>query len=268
MPSPEISEAARTITENLNEAMRFFGRARHNGEVQDYPGVSIVYCGLDYAAFNAAVLSDPIRGGDADLTARITTPARHFRERRLRWSYWYCDDYVGKPLLRRARSLLERQGLAELTTAPGMIAEELTPPCRDLPVIEVKPVTDAAGRAAFAHVTSATFDVPWPVCREIYGSELAWLGSFRGYIGSVNGIAVTTTAVVAVAGVAGIYSVGTLPAYRGRGYAEALMRRVLQEVERETGIRRTALQSTRSGYSLYTRLGYRPVTSYTVFMTD
>ena len=64
MPSPDISEAARTITDNLNEAMRVFGRARHNGEVHDFPGVSMVYCGLD-AAFNAAVLSDPVcgRGG-------------------------------------------------------------------------------------------------------------------------------------------------------------------------------------------------------------
>ena len=124
---------------------------------------------------------------------------------------------------------------------------------RELPNIEVKSVADANSRSAFANVTSATFDVPWTVCREVYGSERAWLGSFRGYIGCINGIAVTTTAVVIAGGIAGIYSVGTLPAYRGRGYAEALMRRVLQEVEGATGIRRTALQSTRSGYSLYTR---------------
>ena len=264
MCSPDV----RTVTDNLTEAMRFFGRARTNGEVDELPGVSLIYCGLDYAAFNAAVLSSPIPSDGAELEQRISGPAEHFKSRRLRWSYWYCDDYVGKPFLRRARALLEKQGMSQLTDAPGMMASGLAPPSRELPDIEVKPVCDSITRGAFAHITSIAFDVPWSVCREVYVPERAWRGSFRGFLGYVNGIAVTSTAVVMAGGVAGIYSVGTLPGHRSRGYAEALMRAVLEQMKNDTGCERTTLQSTRSGYHLYLRMGYRVVTNYTVYMTD
>ena len=113
-----------------------------------------------------------------------------------------------------------------------------------------------------------SFEVPWTICREVYGSERAWQGSFRGYVGFVDGMPVATTAVVVAAGVAGIYSVGTLPGNRGRGYAEALMRDVLEKVRQETGVERTILQSTRTGFSMYSRMGYQPVTAFTVFITE
>lgn len=262
------SSDVRAITDNLTEAMRFFGRARHDAEIHEMPGVAVIYCGLDYAAFNAAVLSWPITDSDAELEQRIHVPAAHFENRKLRWSYWYCDDYIGKPLAGRAKSLLEQHRMSELTEAPGMIAERLAPPARPLPPVEVKPVFDQATRSAFAHITSIAFDVPWNVCRDVYGAERAWQGAFRGYVGYSNEVAISTTAIVVTAGLAGVYSVGTLPAHRGRGYAEALMRQVLEQIRNETGIERTALQSTRSGQHLYTRMGYRPVTNYTVYITD
>jgi ribosomal protein S18 acetylase RimI-like enzyme len=132
----------------------------------------------------------------------------------------------------------------------------------------VRPVADETTRAAFGHITSLSFEVPWTICREVYGAERAWRGSFRGYVGFVDGNAVSTTAVVVASGVAGIYSVGTIPGKRGRGYAEALMRDVLERVREETGVERTVLQSTRTGFSMYSRMGYQPVTTFTVFITD
>lgn len=259
---------ARTITSNLGEAMRFFGRARPDAEIHEMPGVSVIYCGLDYAAFNAGVMGNSSPGDDAELERRIEAPARHFESRGLRWSYWYCDDLVGRSLLSRARALLQRHGLVELTDAPGMVAQRLAPPARELPAIEVRAVSDEATRSAFAHITSLSFEVPWTICRDVYGSERAWQGSFRGYVGFVDGLAVSTTAVVVAAGVAGIYSVGTLPGKRGRGYAEALMRDVLDRIRAETGVERTVLQSTRTGFAMYARMGYEPVTNFSVYITQ
>jgi GNAT superfamily N-acetyltransferase len=261
------SPDARAINDNLVEAMRFFGRARENGHTTELSGASVVYCGLDYAAFNAAVMCHPVRGRAEDLDLRILDPAIYFETRRLRWSYWFCDDYVGKRLLPRARSMLEKHGLRELTEAPGMMVSHLPAQTRPLPPLDVRTVSDAATRAAFAHITSVSFDVPWTVCREVYGAERAWTGSFRGYVGYSNGLAVCTIAIVVAADVAGVYSVGTLPGHRGRGYAEAIMRVVLDSIRAETGVQRSALQATRSGYSLYVRMGYKPVTRFSVFIT-
>jgi len=248
--------------------MRFFGRARDNGYVRELPGAALIYCGLDYAAFNAGVMSQPVAGDAAALEQSINGPAAQFESRNLRWSYWYCDDYVGKPLVRRARLLLERHHMSELTEAPGMVADHVAPPSRALPALEIRAVADVATRSAFAHITSIAFEVPWNICREIYGSERAWQGTFRGFVGYANGMAIVSTAAVVKAGVVGIYSVGTLPGHRGRGYAETLMRHVLGVVREETGVERTVLQSTRSGQHLYSKMGYRQITNYTVFITD
>jgi len=158
--------------------------------------------------------------------------------------------------------------MSELTEAPGMITERINPATRALPAVEVKPVADAVTRSAFAHITSISFDVPWSVCREVYGAERAWNGSFRGFVGYASGVAVSTTAVVITKDLVGIYSVGTLPGQRRRGYAESLMRQVLQKIRNETGIERTGLQSTRSGHHLYSQMGFRVATNYTVYITD
>ena len=104
-----LSDDVRAITENLTEAMRFFGRSRDNGSVRELAGATLIYCGLDYAAFNAGVMSQPVSGDSAALDQSINGPADYFEAQNLRWSYWYCDDYVGKQLARRARVLFDRQ---------------------------------------------------------------------------------------------------------------------------------------------------------------
>ncbi len=59
----------------------------------------------------------------------------------------------------------------------------------------------------------------------------------------------------------GVYAVGTLPPWRRRGLARALMEHVLADVERR-GARTATLQSTRMGQRLYESLGFRPAGRY------
>jgi ribosomal protein S18 acetylase RimI-like enzyme len=56
--------------------------------------------------------------------------------------------------------------------------------------------------------------------------------------------------------VAGIYSVGTLPEFRGRGFGVAVTRAAIEEARRR-GYRLCVLQSSPKGYPLYRRLGFR-----------
>ena len=58
MPEPEV----RAVADNLLQALRFFGHARASSEIQDLPGVSLIFCGLNYAAFNAALVAQPVEG--------------------------------------------------------------------------------------------------------------------------------------------------------------------------------------------------------------
>jgi ribosomal protein S18 acetylase RimI-like enzyme len=66
----------------------------------------------------------------------------------------------------------------------------------------------------------------------------------------------------------GVYSLGTLPQYQGCGYGETLLRHALDDIGKRTGITRSVLQSTDEGLKLYQRMGYRPVTSFSVYTRE
>jgi predicted acetyltransferase len=59
----------------------------------------------------------------------------------------------------------------------------------------------------------------------------------------------------------GLYTVGTVPAMRRRGFARALVEHVLADAQR-AGARTATLQSTRMGQPLYESLGFEPVGRY------
>lgn len=264
MPEDE----ALTVAENLLEALRFFGQARADAEIRDLPGVSLIFCGLNYAAFNAALQARPIDGDAQELGRLIDVSAEHFEARSLRWTYWLCQDFLKQSLRREAPRVFKRHGLRHLTEAPGMYTDRLMPTTRILPVLDVRPVDDEVTRAAFAEVMSTAFEIPHSVSMSVYGAERAWRGTFKGYVGYSNGRAVTTAASVITGDVIGLYSVATLPQHRRLGFAESIMRRVIQEARESRGVSRTVLQATSSGLSLYEAMGYRTVTSFNVFISD
>jgi ribosomal protein S18 acetylase RimI-like enzyme len=264
MPEDQVH----AVAENLLEALRFFGQARADAEIRDLPGVSLIFCGLNYAAFNAALQARPIEADAAELGRLIDVSAEHFDARSLRWTYWLCEDFLQQPLRREAPRVFRRHGLRQLTEAPGMYAEHLAPAKRSLPSLDVRAVADEPTRGAFAEVMSTAFEIPHSVSLSVYGAERAWKGTFQGYVGYSNGRAVTTAAAVITGDVIGLYSVATLPQHRRLGFAEAIMRHVIQQAQQTRGISRSVLQSTSSGFSLYEAMGYRRVTSFSVFISD
>lgn len=263
-----LADQARAVAENLLEALRFFGQARADAEIRDLPGISLIFCGLNYAAFNAALQARPIEGDAHELSHLIDVSAEQFDARSLRWTYWVCDDFLNQPLRREAQRVFKRHGLRHLTEAPGMYTEHLAPPTRSLPVLDVRPVADEPTRSAFAELMSIAFEIPHSVSMSVYGAERAWKGSFQGYVGYSNGRVVTTAAVVITGDIVGLYSVATLPQHRRLGFAEAIMRQVIQQAREKRGVSRTVLQATSSGLSLYEAMGYRTVTSFNVFISD
>jgi ribosomal protein S18 acetylase RimI-like enzyme len=262
-----LAREIHSISSNLLESMRFFGRAHSAGEVCDHPGVSLIFCGLNYAAFNAAILSDTAVAQPADLHRLIQVPVQQFGSRRLRWTYWLCDDYLEPHVRREAKTMFSKFGLHPLTEPPGMFADRLLAPRRALPAVEMRPVIDEPTRLAFAHITSVGFEIPGNVCRQIYGSRQAWSGRFQGFVGYVKGLPVCTAATVVSDNVVGLYSVATLPNQRRRGYAEATMRQALNLARVTTGIEATVLQSTEEGFPLYQQMGYRKLTRFSVYIS-
>ena len=104
----------------------------------------------------------------------------------------------------------------------------------------------------------------------VAGLAAGWLPRWtarRALAAETRELAVTTVAVVVAADSIGIYSVSTLSPYRRKGYAESLMRQVIGQYTRQTGIERAVLQATRAGFDMYRKMGFRPVSHFTVYMT-
>lgn len=217
--------------------------------------------------FNAAFLSGPSAQA-SDLERRIALASVHFRARGIPWAFWVCEDLVDPKTRRHLGSAFERHGLYRAVELPGMAAERLLPPHRELPVLDIRRVCDQRTRLAFCDVGSTCFNVPIHWFREIFLWDPVWAKSFRGWVGYFNGEPVVTAATVEACDVVGTYNVATLPPYRRLGFAEAVMRRALEETRAETGYERTILQSTEQGFRLYERMGYRTVTKVIVYATS
>src|SRR5437763_17090329 len=112
---------------------------------------------------------------------------------------------------------------------------------------EMRRVEDKDTRASFAEITSICFDIPYLVSRTVYSREQAWNRGYEGFVAYVEGKAVAIVAMVAAADAIGVYSLATLPAYRRRGYGEALLRAAGAEMIRRTECSRFVLQSTEAG---------------------
>jgi GNAT superfamily N-acetyltransferase len=261
-----MTPQALTLSENLREAMRFFGAARPNAEIRRLAALTLISSGIEYSVFNAAVLGSPVRGRGIDgLGIELKEAKEFYLRRRLPWSFWVCEDLIEENLWGRVHDALDRVDMRHLTTAPGMYTEGLHPPSRRLPEVTVRPVADEETRTAFAHITAMAFEIPLAICRAVYADERAWQGSYAGWVGYNGRTPVSTTALVVCAGAIGVYSVATLPAFQRRGYAEAVIREAVVKTSGATGIGRTVLQSTPAGLPLYKALGYRPVTRFQVF---
>ena len=254
-----------SVADNLRESFRVLASGRANGEVRELRGVSIASAGVTFQMFNAAFLSSPV-ASDAELEQRILLASLHFQTRGQEWAYWVCNDWMKAAVRSRSHKIFAKFGLRHSVDLPGMIAERLSPPRRNLPQLDVRRVCDVSTQEAFCAVGSICFNVPFSWFREVFESNSVW-DRFAGYVAYVGPEPVSTAAVVIDGGAAGVYNVATIPGHQHRGYGEAIVRHALESARREHGIEHTLLQSTKAGYSLYERIGYRTVTNVSVYST-
>jgi GNAT superfamily N-acetyltransferase len=59
--------------------------------------------------------------------------------------------------------------------------------------------------------------------------------------------------------------VATSPDHQRKGYAEAVMRRALDEAREAWGVRRTVLHATAAGQPIYRRMGYADTVRFDAF---
>jgi ribosomal protein S18 acetylase RimI-like enzyme len=256
------------VEANLRQAMRCYAHATPEGEARDYPGLTVTSSGIDFAVFNSAMLTEPLVGSANDLSRCITVADTHFAARGIGWSLWICDEMLPGKLRHDAPEILAESHLKLTTQAPGMFAEGVLPPRRAAADVECWPVSDARTRFDFSEVVSIVFAMPFALAHRIYGGARIWEGAMKGYIAYRKNFPVSVVCIVISAGVAGVYSLGTLPQHQRHGYAETLLRFALERAREETGIGASILQTTRAGINLYRRMGYRATSNFSIYVRE
>ncbi|HLY19298.1 MAG TPA: GNAT family N-acetyltransferase [Bryobacteraceae bacterium] len=252
-----------SVASNLRQSFRVVAAHRAGGELREMEGVSIASAGVAFQMFNAAFLSAPV-SSELQLDRRAAQAAVHFAARGQRWAYWICHGWLESRARKRLQPLLHTHHLYQAVELPGMLAETLLPPARQLPPVDVRRVSNGPVKDAFCAIGSLCFNVPLPWFCEVFDGGRVW-DEFAAYVGYVNGQPVSTAATVIGGGVVGVYNVATLPDHRRGGFGEAVMRHALEQARLEHGLSRSILQSTPQGFELYRRMGYRTVTSVAVF---
>jgi hypothetical protein len=174
--------------------------------------------------------------------------------RRLPWLLTVCPELMPDG----GTEVLADHGLVPAMSTTYMTSEQVLAPVRPVPAVELRQITTAEEAATMSDLNCAAYEMPLELGR----SALAGTGMFdRGAYGAiawVDGTPVSTAAVLFDEDRLNVICVATPAHLRRRGYAEAVMRHVLEEGARRTGISRTVLHATPDGFPIYRRMGYTP----------
>ncbi|HEU0295179.1 MAG TPA: GNAT family N-acetyltransferase [Anaerolineales bacterium] len=259
LTNPSEAELESAVQENLYALFR---------SMQVIPGCELMES--DSLGLHHASLSNPMfrgawktRFSPEDAETRIDEVSHWFKQRKAPYFFWWTDAQTR--LVDLVERLMRRGFDGNLEGDPGMVVnlhkleEDVQPPdgfniiqardqksladCRDV-FAEAFEATISNGQAwADATLAIKPENVPWQL-----------------YVRYLDRQPVATSALFNGAGVAGIYGVGTIPRERNRGIGAAMTLKPLLEA-RKQGYHFAVLFSSRMGYPVYKRLGFREVAS-------
>ena len=148
---------------------------------------------------------------------------------------------------------------------PGMVAGELLPPKREAGKFEIREITGAAMAEEIARLNVVCHEMEMKDVAQLTCAEL-WQGPHHGFLLYENGLAVAGGSASFVEGVSYVGWMATLPANRGRGYAEALLRQMDAFMKRRYGVKESVLHATEMGRPVYERVGYRMVDEFAAYL--
>lgn len=170
------------------------------------------------------------------------------------WRWWIGPD--SDPGVAHA---LEGRGYARVGSMPIMAAGLDKVPEPPLPAgLTVERVGTSERLADYVDAYASSFGIGPDLRDAVIDAEAGLrtdLGRLIRLVGRVDGRAVATSAVLVSNGVAGLYWIGTDPAYRERGIGAALTAAAM-EIGREHGMSVCTLQASSQGEPVYTRLGF------------
>jgi hypothetical protein len=238
--------------ENFYEIWRMIARALPAGAIEEGDGLLCTSTGLPLAFFNQAFITR----STSDPSALVARAARFYAERRVPW--------LLRAVAPAATGVIEAAARADLVPnepLPGMLLAPLSGEPRAMPDLEIRTVDDLPSLRAFNEVSDAGFEMPPVVTDTMTAPALLEQPDLTMYVGYAAGRPATTSMRFTSHRIAGVYTVATLPEFRGRGLGEALTWRAALDGLVEDCVA-ASLQASRMGFPIYARMGFRHVVDY------
>lgn len=244
------------------EAWRLMCRDAPGRRVSRTAGVDYIFSGLPVAFFNLVVLTQPSISAAA---------LRTFGEEARAWTVDTTDPWsfvVTNEALEPgvdAAAILGECGLGPAFPLAGMVATAVAPLAAAPAGLRLTVPADDLGCASVVDINSAAYEMDFGPAKAMLGRQPFWNDQFP-VLGTVDGTPASSTAVLALDGCRYVALVATRPAYRRRGYAEAVMRQALENAATAMGPLPSVLHATEAGRPIYERMGYTTIASHTLFM--
>lgn len=176
------------------------------------------------------------------------------------WFLSLCDEWT--PEARNEICL--KRGWGPALKLFAMATDEIAPAQRALPDLEYKRISDLETARLVAQINAAAYAMP-PEMAETFVIPDLWQEDVFGYIGYAEGEPVTCSATVVMGDLLYVAWVATLPGHQRKGYADAVMRKSLEEASKATGLKKSLLHATEAGAPVYARMNYRRTAGFTLF---
>jgi GNAT superfamily N-acetyltransferase len=158
----------------------------------------------------------------------------------------------------RAEQVEAEMGLQPMIRMPGMVAGELNPPKHGLEDADIREIVNLQMAKAIARLNVEAHGMS-PEDAEAMSCMELWRAPNHGFLLYVDGAAVAGGSVMFVEGVSYIGWMATRADFRGRGYAEMILRHMDAFMRCTYDVTESVLHATEMGRPVYERLGFRAV---------
>ncbi len=162
-----------------------------------------------------------------------------------------CDAWAPEDWKRVAAE----EGFAVALNMTGMAADQLLPARRALPELEFRRVSDETTARDLAMINAHAYGMSLELFECLCNLHL-WHEDSYGYVGYAGGRAVTAASTFPAAGTVYVAFVATMPDAHGKGCAEAVMRKAIEQGRQAMGLTRLTLHASDMGRPLYQAMGF------------
>ncbi len=236
-------------------------------EIHDGPDMLRFSTGIPFAPFNGVLRT---RLTTSEVDSAIDSTLSYFQSRNLPMSWTVEPSAEPGDLGDRLTAkgfVPEKDGGSGMALDLESLGEEPGGPSG----LKIESVPSERFRDEFAAVMAAGFGIPDPLLQDFIGifadARNKQPGSLAAYLGRLDGEPVATSMLLLSGGVAGIFNVATVEQARGKGVGAAITYPPLLEA-RGSGYRIAILQSSKMGFRVYERLGFREYCRFFEFVWE